>query len=148
VKHSLYGSGVVKGTIKASLSKGLSASLQTITYANGGAMWHDLQAGKYGNVGDLAVNGAAITRGKVTLKADLANVSLSLSTKTQVTGGAWLYNSPIVDMPIPAIMEGSITTTGKNKVPTLTLAFLLDLEELEVDLGDLDGGFLPPPVLK
>lgn len=142
LQDALYGTGVVKGTIKASMSKGLSASLQTLSYGHGSMSLDNLQLPKVGAVGPVEVDASGVSNGKISLKADLSYVTLGLSTTTKVVGGGTLWDPPLIDMAVPVVLDGTITTKGKNKLSTALVADLIDDEELEEDLEDLAEGFL------
>jgi hypothetical protein len=132
LNSSSFATGVLQGSMRASLTRGMvTASLNALTYEQGAAQLQNLQAGGI-RVGSIDINAVGVSKATISLKATLDRLSLGLGTVTEVAGGATLSNPPIFSSldSIPAIVQGTITTKGKNNLDTLGLIHLIDLSDL------------------
>jgi hypothetical protein len=132
IERGVFASGVIKGTAQASLlQNSVSASLQAQTYEQIGVKLSDLQAGGV-TVGGLEVNAAGLTTSTIGLKGSMAAVDLRVSTKTQLSGGAFIINPPLFTSmgSVPAVIQGTITTQGSSHIETASLPDFIDISDI------------------
>lgn len=128
LNQGLAATGVFKGKAKASLTKGTAlVSLNVLTYEQLTAQLGSL-LGPNTPIGGLDFNASGVSKMVISLRGSLSRgVTLGLNTNTKVVGGAMLTGS---STPIPAIIEGTITTHGRNTVSSLDILSLIDLSQI------------------
>jgi hypothetical protein len=132
LRHGVFASGVVKGTAMASLTKNsVNATLQGQTYEQLSLKLSHLEAAGI-TVGGLEFNAAGLTTEIVSLKGSLAGLNLRVSTRTQLSGGAFILNPPIFTSisSVPAVITGTITTQGTSHIDLADFPDFIDITDL------------------